>query len=84
MRLNLKLIVISFFLLFSFPVLATTALDYVSVFKMEKPVQKGISELQKNIKKDIFRLNSTLNSQEKKISLNNEREKNSLLVPSEI
>lgn len=83
MRLSLKIVVSSLLLFFGFQGSAGMNTDYVSVFKPEKSVQRGISELQKNIRKDIFRVNSVVNSREKKVSLNNERTESSR-VPAEI
>lgn len=66
MKLALKTIFISGFLFLSLPVLAWTT-DYVSAFK---PTQKskGLSELQRSIKKDIFQIRSMIKTNEKTVT----------------
>lgn len=65
MKLSLEIIVISVCLFLSSSALAWPE-DYVSVFK---PVQKvkNISEIQRDLKKDVFQIRSMMNFQDKKI-----------------
>lgn len=83
MRLSLKIIVISVLTFFSVQGFGWTN-DYVPAFKPAKK-SRSFSELQKNLKKDIFQIRSLMNSQKKKITgIIEKSDKSSKRTPAEI
>ena len=83
MRWSLKIIIISVLAFFSIQGFAWTN-DYVSAFKPAKKT-RSFSELQKDLKKDIFQIRSIMKSQKKKITgIIKKSDKRSKRTPAEI